>query len=322
MTRPRVHVVAGVLVDGAGRVLIQRRAQGTHQGGLWEFPGGKREPGESRGEALVRELAEELGIVAHDMHPLICVDHDYDTLRMRLDVWRVRGWRGQVCAREGQPLAWVEPAQLAGYDFPAADRPVLGALNLPASCLVTPPPGSDEGAWLEAIAGAVGAGVGLVQIRAPGIAPQRLARLTRLAVVRCAQAAPAARVLLNADPALALDAGAHGVHLDSRRLWQYRARPLPDALLVGASCHDAADLAQAARTGADFALLGPVAATATHPGAVPLGWRTFELLANGAPLPVYALGGLTPADLERARCHGAQGIAAIRGLWSATSPAA
>jgi 8-oxo-dGTP diphosphatase len=320
-----VHVVAGVLVDGAGRVLIQRRAQGTHQGGLWEFPGGKREPGESRHAALVRELAEELGIVAHDMHPLICLDHDYAGLRVRLDVWRVSGWSGQVRAQEGQPLAWVAPAQLAQYDFPAADRPVLGALKLPASCLVTPPPGADDVAWLDAIARAAGAGVGLVQVRAPGLGQPRLARLTRAAVACCARTAPAARVLVNADPALALDAGAHGVHLDSRRLWQCRARVLPEALLVGASCHDAADLAQAARVGADFALLGPVAATTTHPGAVPLGWRTFALLAHRAPLPVYALGGLGPADLAQARRHGAQGIAAMRGLWPAstsTSPAA
>jgi len=315
VTGARVHVVAGALVDARGRVLIQRRAHGSHQGGLWEFPGGKREPGESRREALVRELAEELGIAAHGMHPLICLDHDYAALRVRLDVWRVHGWSGEPCARQGQPLTWVEPAQLARYDFPAADLPVLGALNLPAICLVTPPPGADETAWLRAIAACVVAGAGLVQVRVPGADEQRLARLVRAVVACCGEAAPAARVIVNAHPALALDAGAHGVQLDSRRLWQCRARPMPAGLLVGASCHDSADLAHAAHVGADFALLGPVAATATHPGAVPLGWRTFQRLANGVALPVYALGGVTPADLARSRRHGAQGIAAIRGLW-------
>lgn len=315
--------MAGALVDGAGRVLIQRRASGVHQGGLWEFPGGKREPGESRREALVRELLEELGITAHEMHPLICVNHDYEALRVRLDVWRVHGWRGQVHAREGQPLAWVEPSRLHHYEFPAADRPVLGALGLPAMCLITPAPGPDEDAWLEAIARAAAAGTELIQIRAPGIARQLLARLARAALERCRVAAPQARVVINADPVLAREVGAHGVHLDSRRLWQCAARP-PGVMLVGASCHDATDLAQAARVGVDFALLGPVAATATHPGAVPLGWCTFRALADAVALPVYALGGLTPADLDLARSHGAQGIAAIRGLWPGTlnAPAA
>ena len=307
-----VHVVAAAVVDDGGNVLIQRRPRGVHLSGLWEFPGGKLEPDEDPRAALVRELHEELGIHALDATPLIAVRHDYGDKRVLLDVWRLRRWEGEPKAREGQPMRWVRPEELAGYDFPAADRPVLRALSLPETCLVTPAPGDDTDAWLRALTRAVSDGVSLVQVRAPELPRCALLSLCEAAIGCCGNAA---RVVVNGDASLALQAGAHGVHLDSRRLWQTRTRPLASGMLVGASCHDAADLARAAALDADFALLGPVAATATHPGAVPLGWGAFEALAARALLPVYALGGLAPDDVGTALRRGGQGIAAIRGLW-------
>lgn len=314
MTSGFVHVVAAALVDESGQVLIQRRPPGAHLGGLWEFPGGKLEPGEDPRDALVRELQEELGIRALEATPLIAVRHDYGEKRVLLDVWRLRRWKGEPHGREGQPMRWVHTAALNGYDFPAADRPVLRALTLPETCLVTPAPGDDPDEWLSELGRAVSDGVSLVQVRAPGLSRGALLSLSRAAVGRCGQAA---RVVVNADAALALQAGAHGVHLDSRRLWQARTRPLPAGMLVGASCHDAADLRRAAALDADFALLGPVAATATHPGAVALGWDAFQAMTARALLPVYALGGLGAGDVNTALRRGGQGIAAIRGLWPA-----
>jgi 8-oxo-dGTP diphosphatase len=310
-----LHVVAAALADADGRVLIQRRAEDAHQGGLWEFPGGKLEPGEAREAGLRRELEEELGIHAGAMLPLIAVRHDYGDVNVRLDVWQVQDWRGEPVSREGQPLAWVAAEDLGRYTFPQADRPVLRALRLPSRCLVTPPPGLDAGRWLAALERAVAGGVQLVQLRAPGLHRARLENLAAAAVARCRLVAPQVRVLVNAEPSLALACGADGVHLDSRRLWGLPRRPLPASQLVGVSCHDAADLRRAVELDADFALLGPVAATTTHPGAVPLGWGTFAALCEGAGLPVYALGGMRPADAATARVHGGRGIAAIRGLW-------
>lgn len=307
-----MHVVAAALRDAAGRVLIQRRRDDAHQGGLWEFPGGKLEPGETREAGLARELAEELGIAVERMQPLIAVHHDYGDARVLLDVWQVDDWRGEPHGREGQPLAWVDAQRLGEYAFPAADRPVLRALRLPEHCLVTPPPGRDDGRWLDAVEQAVSSGVRLVQVRAPGVGRARLLALAAGVVTRCGDRA---RVLVNADPVLAADCGAAGVHLDSRRLWRTRRRPLPAEDLVGASCHDAADLAQAEAVDADFALLSPVAATATHPSAAPLGWARFAELCAGARLPVYALGGMQRGFSAEARRRGGQGIAAIRGLW-------
>jgi 8-oxo-dGTP diphosphatase len=313
----RVHVVAAALLDGDARVLIQRRPAHAHQGGLWEFPGGKLEPGEGREQGLQREIHEELGIHVREAEPLIAVPHDYGDRRVLLDVWRVRRWEGDIHPREGQPIAWVAAAELGRYRFPAADRPVLRALRLPPTCLVTPAPGPDEQAWLATLGAALDAGVSLVQVRAPGVSARHLHRLATAAVARCKERAPGVRVVVNADPALALACGAAGVHLDARRLWQWRRRPLDADLLVGVSCHDAADLSRAADLDADYALLGPVAATPTHPGAVAMGFETFARLVARARLPVYALGGMRPGDLGRARRCGAQGIAAIRGLWGA-----
>ena len=319
MNVQRIHVMAAALLDENGRILIQRRPAQAHLGGLWEFPGGKLEPGETRRAGLVRELREELGVEATQMAPLIAIPHDYPDKRILLDVWTVQQWRGEVHGREGQPVEWVAPSDLVRYDFPLADRPVLGALGLPETFLVTPPPDGDQKDWLDRLGRAPHSGVSLVQLRAPGMAADDLVQLARLALARLRACAPAARLVVNGDPEAALAAGADGVHLDSRRLWRMERRPhnLRGGLLVGASCHDAADLARAASLDLDYAFLGPVKATASHPGAVPLGWEAFESLVSRAPLPVYGLGGLTPGDVDQIRSRGGQGIAAIRGLWPA-----
>ena len=122
-----------------------------------------------------------------------------------------------------------------------------------------------------------------------------------------------ARVLVNGDTVLAQAIGADGVHLRAAQLAALERRPaLP---LVGASCHDASELEKAGSLGCDFAVLGPVAATLTHPGAPALGWTAFAERASASTIPVYALGGMAPADLALARSHGAQGVAFQRAAW-------
>jgi 8-oxo-dGTP diphosphatase len=124
-----------------------------------------------------------------------------------------------------------------------------------------------------------------------------------------------ARVLINGDADLARAVGADGVHLTAAQLARARQRPAFD--LVGASCHDAAELARARDLGADLAVLGPVAPTPTHPGAPGIGWERLAELVQDSPLPVYALGGLTALDLETAWRNGAHGISMMRGAWPA-----
>ena len=123
-----VTVVVGILIDGAGRVLVTRRAPDAHQGGLWEFPGGKVEADETLLEALTRELREELGVSVEAAEALMVLEHDYGDKQVRLDVHRVTRWSGEPRGLEGQPLAWQRPAQLRYWTFPAANRPILERL--------------------------------------------------------------------------------------------------------------------------------------------------------------------------------------------------
>lgn len=136
----QVHVAVGVVLDEDGNVLITRRAIESHQGGLWEFPGGKVEADETLAGALARELREELGIIIGHSTPLLEVRHDYGDKAVLLDVHVVRDYSGEACGLEGQPLAWVAPEKLGHYQFPAANLPIISAIQ---GVSFGPDPGTD-----------------------------------------------------------------------------------------------------------------------------------------------------------------------------------
>lgn len=308
-----IHVMAAVITDVRGRILLARRTEGRDLAGRWEFPGGKQEPGESPEDALVRELHEELGIEARVGEHVISVPQQYPDKRLCLEVRHLTGWTGTPRGHEGQALAWVAPDKLMRYDMPPADRPVVAALRQPDRYLVTPEP-EDPSRWLAALDQALSRGIRRVQVRARSLSGDAWQRLAKQAVARCREAG--AEVLLNGDIELARQLQV-GVHLRASQLAELPARPLPDDLSVAASCHVAADLRQAETLGCDFAVVGSVYPTLSHPGCEPLGWPGFAGLREGVSLPIYAIGGMVPADIPQARRHGAQGIAAIRGLWDA-----
>lgn len=309
-----LEVVAAVLVDARGRVLLTRRTQGRELAGLWEFPGGKCEAGETPEQALARELEEELGIRATVGAPLITVPHAGIHRRLRLDVRCVQAWQGTPRGREGQALAWVPKDKLARYAMPPADGPVVAALTQPDRYLVTPSPVSqaDDASWLAALDTALATGVRRVHLRLPGLAPAHVHALGAAAMTRCKAAG--ADLLVSGDAVLA-DALGAGLHLRAAQLAAMAQRPVPRGRLLAASCHNAEDLAHAARLACDFVVLGPVLPTPTHPEAAGIGWSAFARLRETVAMPVYAIGGLGPADLPIARAHGAQGVAAIRALW-------
>jgi 8-oxo-dGTP diphosphatase len=309
---PLIEVVAGVITDARGRILLARRTEGRDLAGLWEFPGGKREPGESPEAALARELHEELGIDIDCGAPLIAVPQRYPHKRLRLDVRMVAAWRGTVKGLDGQALAWAPPHTLASYQMPPADIPVVAALLQPDRYLVTPAPDGSDAAWLESLERALLNGVRRVQLRAPHCAPARWTRLVEAAIDACRR--HGAEVLVNGDVALAKAFGV-GVHLRSAQLMGLDARPLDAGMRVGASCHTLEELRRAESLGCDFVVVGPVAETQTHPEAAPLGWAGFAALREEVAVPMYAIGGMGVADIDVARAHGAQGIAAIRALW-------
>ena len=127
-----VRVVAGVLRDSSGRVLISQRPPGKHMAGYWEFPGGKINPGESSVAALTRELAEELGIALRRCHPLLQLRHDYSDRLIHLDVFVVDEYAGEPSGLEAQALKWVAAAELAAQALLPADGPIIEALNAAA----------------------------------------------------------------------------------------------------------------------------------------------------------------------------------------------
>lgn len=138
-----LEVVAGVVADPAGRVLVTQRPPGRSRAGSWEFPGGKREAGEAPRDALVRELREELGIEVRLASRLLVLTHAYaDGLSVRLDCWRVTQWAGVPRGLDGQALCWCWPAELDRLDLLEADRPLATALVLPSLFVYEPEPRS------------------------------------------------------------------------------------------------------------------------------------------------------------------------------------
>ena len=310
---PPVHVVAGVITDVRGRVLLARRTVGRDLAGSWEFPGGKVEPGESPAAALARELCEELGIQAEVGTPLIRVPQRMPHKRIVLDVHRVAAHRGRVRGLDGQALAWVPMEKLSGYPMPPADRPVVAALREPDRVLVTPSPDEDDAAWLAMLDTALLSGIRRVQLRAPACEPTRWRGLAGAAVEQCRR--HGAEAWINADAGLALGLGV-GLHLRARQLHDAAlVRGLPPGLALAASCHSSADLARAEALGCRHAFLGAIRQTPSHPGQGGIGWTAFEVLREYCALPIYAIGGMACDDIPQARRHGAQGIAGIRGLW-------
>jgi 8-oxo-dGTP diphosphatase len=313
-----IHVVAAVLEDAAGRVLLAQRPAAAHQGGLWEFPGGKVEPGETAGEALRRELREEIAIELLAHRPLIRVRHAYADRTVVLDVHRVTSCAGEATGLEGQPLAWVALDELERYPMPAADRPVVTAIRLPVTYVVTPPEPGDLDTFAGSLKAVVRHGQPLVLLRLPGCEHRVLQDWARAALPLCRTAG--ACLLIHRDADLARAVGADGVHLTAAQVRSLADRPLPAGWLVAASCHDADELARAESIGADFAVLSPVLPTASHPGAPHLGWDRFAALVEAVRIPVYALGGMTDDLIETAWRNGAQGVAGIRGFWRAATP--
>jgi len=309
----RVHVAAAVIRDAAGKILIARRADTQHQGGLWEFPGGKVEADESVETALARELHEELGIVVDAARPLIKVRHDYPDKQVLLDVWEVSAFTGEPHGAEGQPLAWVTARDLPNHEFPAANQPIVAAARLPGEYLITPE-GLETPALLRGMQKAIAGGIKLVQLRAPnGYDPQ----YRDLAVDAAGLCAGKAQLMLKGPFEWLGDFPSAGWHITAAQLRKHAAagRPFGKDRWLAASCHNAEELALAQQMDVDFVTLSPVQPTQTHPDAQPLGWAEAARLIDGFNKPVYLLGGVGPGERQKAWEAGAQGVAGIRAFW-------
>ena len=310
-----IHVAVAVIFR-EGRVLIARRPDHAHQGGLLEFPGGKVEPGETVQQALRREIAEETGLQVplDSLQPVIGIHHDYGDKRVFLDVWETGGAEGEPEGREGQPIDWRLPDELADADFPTANRAIIRALRLPHQLAITGPV-MDPVDGISKLNGALRRNYPpLVLLRAPELDPDAYRSYARQASALCA--GEGAQLIVHGAPEL-LHAvpGAAGVHLPWREAEALTGRPVSSGAWLGVSCHDARQLQHAEQLSADYVVLGVVQPTASHPDRPALGWDAFAGLVHQARMPVYALGGLGPEHQQKARALGAQGIAGIRFWW-------
>ena len=312
-----IDVAVGVLLRPDGTVLLGNRPADKPWPGWWELPGGKIEPGETVLQALARELHEELGIQVTASTPWVTYVHKYPTTTVRLAFCRVTGWQGEPKGLEGQELRWVDlrHAQEVPKLLPAT-YPPLRWLQLPEVYAISSV-GSPAGlsAFLARLDQGLLNGLRLLQWREPnwpgGADAVDLHDALVNVIARCHAAG--ARVLINSAHPLAWWAQADGVHLRAADALSLSVRPaLPDGALVGVSTHALAELDQARLLNADFAVLGPVLPTPSHPGVTGIGWTGFAELCAQAGLPVYALGGQSVATLDQAQAVGGHGFAGIR----------
>lgn len=309
-----VHVaVAAVCRHQAGReqVLVARRHAQQHQGGLLEFPGGKVEAGESATTALARELHEEVGlrVPEGDLAFELRLTHDYGDRRVQLDLYRTTGFAGEPQGREDQPLMWLDVDALDPDAFPAANRRMIQVLRLPAKTLIT----GDE-VTPERLASRLQGWTGSqCLLRCPELDDAPYHALAA-ACVPVARSAGCPLLLHGVPERLAAVPGADGLHLPWGEASDLTERPISSMYRLGVSCHDRASLAHAQKLGADYAVLSPVRATASHPERPPLGWDGFGARLAGLDLPVYALGGVGSDDVMASCRHGGCGVAGI-GFW-------
>lgn len=312
-----VQVSVAILMKPDGEYLLASRPNGKGWAGWWEFPGGKIESGETPEHALIRESQEELGVTPTQIQPWIKrrydypATHDAEAKTVLLHFFFVLTWQGELTAREGQQLAWQHPRKLNVNPVLPANAPIMQALSLPPVYAISNVSEIGEPAFLQGLKQQLDQGLQLLQIREPQLNDTALAKLSEQVLKLCAPYD--CRCLLNGSPEQALQLGYQGVHLKSRSLMALTKKP--DHLLVGASCHNRAELEHAQSLTLDFALLSPILPTKSHPEVIGLGWGKFGEILNGLEIPIYGLGGLHKHHLSQAQAYGARGIAMQRGSW-------
>lgn len=312
MTSSAVQVAVAVIVNQQNEVLISLRPNASHQGGLWEFPGGKLEVGETVNDALKRELLEELDIHLLESHPFKIICHQYTDKTVVLHIHIVNAFRGKPKGAEGQPIQWKSINQLNPLDFPAANRSIIHALKFPDKYMIT---GSftDQNEFLSKLENSLRLGIKLVQLRCKNIDEESFVAIAQQAKFICDKYK--AILFLNTNPEIFKSIHADGLHLSSHMLHSVTERPVSLEKLLSVSCHSDADIRHAQNINADIILLSPVKETTSHPEVKGIGWEAFSDLISDVDIPVYALGGMNENNISTAIECGAQGVAAISSFW-------
>ena len=297
-----IEVVAAVIRNADGKVLIAKRHSDKHQGGKWEFPGGKVEKGESRRSALVREIREEIGIDIGHSARLISVYHEYDDKAIYLDVYEVLQWTGEAEGREGQPINWVDTDELHEFEFPEANSPIVEAACLPKHLKVMGA-AKDEEDFKTQFNANIQSGHRLFLQSFNAEAASYKPSHDEINWMLDTASSHQVKVMFESPPPLVRSD--YYLHLNTEELQKVQEKP--SATRVSAICSNSEELFKAQRIGLDFLLVGPVLTNASGGNKV-IGWPTFQSLSARVNIPVYAMGGVGEKDMELAREYGAQGI--------------
>ncbi len=308
----RLHVAVGVIYNATrDKILISKRCHNQDLAGFWEFPGGKVENGETSQSALARELFEELGIVVNQAESLMNISHDYPDKKVLLDVWKVNNWSGNVTRREKQEIAWVAINELNHYAFPSANKQIIKTISLPVIYVISQDTYTSQVRLLSAIRDCFEQGLKLFQLRLK----QRQYDFQLINEIKKLASFYHAKFILNGTVEDIQNYHTDGIHFNKNELFKYSSRPIPKNYILGGSCHNEAELMQAILLDVDYVFISPVCVTSSHPSAKTLGWDRFNQLAKKINVPVYALGGLSENDLNKARISGAHGIAMLSAFW-------
>lgn len=309
LEKKMIHVAAAVIEDGMGNIFLAKRPDDKHQGGLWEFPGGKIEQGESPEVALARELKEEVGIQVHLVEPLIQIPYHYPDKSVFLDVYRVTDFSGDAWGKEGQEVRWVPTSELDSYPFPAANKPIINAVLLPDKILVT----RSYSSFSDCVAGITQAmqnnSLDWFIFRQKQLCAEEYTHWVKM--MRADSRLQSKHLMLNCSVELANSLEADSLHLTSQRLMAMCSREEFAGRFLGASCHTQEELNKAQLMQCDYVTLSPINPTKSHPDTPALGWEVAVEMISQSALPVYLLGGMSQSDLLQAKSIGAQGVAAI-----------
>jgi len=312
MSFETVHVAVGIVFNPSHQVLISKRAMHVHQGGLWEFPGGKVESAEDARSALSRELHEELGITIESSVPLMKIDHDYGDKRVCLHILEVSRFNGDAFGKEGQFVKWVDVNDLHTYDFPEANISIINRLQLPDFIQIT---GKyhDIDDLIKKTKFCISKNIKMLHFRAHELNDSEYILHANVVADICQE--NNIKFILNRSPEAFDQIDADGLHMSRHEMKKYLCRPIAGNKLLSVSCHGNDELQLAKKLNVDYCFLSPVKTAISHVVGKELGFDRFSVLSQNYDFPVYALGGMTQGDLSRIITLGGQGVAAISEFW-------
>lgn len=310
----RIHVAVGVIYNSErNKVLISRRTAKQHLAGFWEFPGGKIKEDEDISSALYRELKEELGINVTKANQLTIIKYDYPDKKVLLDVWEVSEWSGDPQSQESQELAWADVNGLSSFDFLEANKHIIQTIQLHPLYVLSQPSYEDISCLFNIAEECFTSGIKLFQLRLKSIPESELSTIVEKVYILAKK--HNVKLIFNGKPEDVHTFKIDGIHLNSKELKKYRSRPISEELILGASCHNEEELLKAETINVNYALLSPIFKTGSHPHQDAMGWEKFNELRKKVKFPVYALGGMSPADLKTANSYNAHGVAMISAIW-------